>query len=365
MKKTYTIDNITDTLIGISKTKPLLIIEAWNKIYGRKTDNGISLGIYTNNGETVNNIFRYCSPHGIASRIVRYNEKDRYIYLNEQGCVSTFSELRFDATDDGIVFCPIVYRDMAAHYFETMNAEQFNILYDTSMTDYFCDEVDDAEEKIKQMLPKTELPKLTVEVFDRPDCPKWAKYAAVDKDGGLYFYANEPSLETSAGEWSYYYGDGRWGRFGDNFDASDWKNSLIERPAKLPDWCKVGGVVFDCNEREYARVLDIMNDDDVVLDYMETEPSIQIKSKKYIIDCCFQARIRPYNVNEMRALVGKIINDNVVYSLVLECCQLDGECKVRLMSGYYSPDEILSRFTRNGLPCGVPEHLVDDEWVED
>lgn len=25
-----------------------------------------------------------------------------------------------------------------------------------------------------------QLPKLTVEVFDRPDCPGWAKYAAVD-----------------------------------------------------------------------------------------------------------------------------------------------------------------------------------------
>lgn len=39
--------------------------------------------------------------------------------------------------------------------------------------------------------------KLTQEVFTRPDCPKWAKWAAVDADGTAYWYESEPELHCS------------------------------------------------------------------------------------------------------------------------------------------------------------------------
>lgn len=35
--------------------------------------------------------------------------------------------------------------------------------------------------------------KLTQEVFTRPDCPKWAKWAAVDSDGTAYWYEEKPT----------------------------------------------------------------------------------------------------------------------------------------------------------------------------
>lgn len=35
--------------------------------------------------------------------------------------------------------------------------------------------------------------KLTQEVFTRPDCPKWAKWAAVDADGTAYWYEEKPT----------------------------------------------------------------------------------------------------------------------------------------------------------------------------
>lgn len=35
--------------------------------------------------------------------------------------------------------------------------------------------------------------KLTQEVFSRPDCPKWAKWAAVDSDGTAYWYEEKPT----------------------------------------------------------------------------------------------------------------------------------------------------------------------------
>lgn len=38
---------------------------------------------------------------------------------------------------------------------------------------------------------------LTKEVFSRPDCPKWAKWAAMDTDGRAYWYESEPELHCS------------------------------------------------------------------------------------------------------------------------------------------------------------------------
>lgn len=78
---------------------------------------------------------------------------------------------------------------------------------------------------------KEELPKLTQEVFERPDCPEWAKWAAVDKSGAAFWYSERPKIA-----WPFHYS---WAH-GHNymslkgkFDATDWKNSLIERPAAV------------------------------------------------------------------------------------------------------------------------------------
>lgn len=39
-----------------------------------------------------------------------------------------------------------------------------------------------------------ERPKLTVEIFDRPDCPEWAEWAAADGRGAAYWYSAQPDL---------------------------------------------------------------------------------------------------------------------------------------------------------------------------
>lgn len=88
-----------------------------------------------------------------------------------------------------------------------------------------CDEC--ANYKPKEESKK--LPKLTQEVFERKDCPEWAKWAAVDESGKAYWYSEKPEpIET---QW--------WPNLGElqrieksiqsKFDASDWQNSLIER----------------------------------------------------------------------------------------------------------------------------------------
>ncbi|WP_419642730.1 hypothetical protein [Victivallis vadensis] len=64
-------------------------------------------------------------------------------------------------------------------------------------------------------------PKLTVAIFDRPDCPDWCDAAVVSSCGIAYWI--EGDFETAHQE------------IPGQFDASDWRNSLLKRPAKQPD----------------------------------------------------------------------------------------------------------------------------------
>lgn len=68
--------------------------------------------------------------------------------------------------------------------------------------------------------------KLTVDVFDREDCPEWAEYVAVDEDGTAYFFEREPSIVNDV------WGAGSRFKAIPVFATSDWKNSLIKRPSR-------------------------------------------------------------------------------------------------------------------------------------
>ena len=72
--------------------------------------------------------------------------------------------------------------------------------------------------------------KLIQDVFDYPDCPSLAKYAAVDSDGYAYYYDKKPYAEVQSD------GTGDWIQTGntmqfisDNFDGTDWEYAIIEK----------------------------------------------------------------------------------------------------------------------------------------
>lgn len=201
-----------------------------------------------------------------------------------------------------------------------------------------------------------QLPKLTVEIFDRPYCPEWAKYAAVDKDGKGFYYRDKPKKKESK-TWSLF-GVGAWHYIG-KFDASDWKNSLIERPNKkdeLHEWIKIGEWVYGLDiygKGKYFKITNIQNN------YV------------YGDECCVkslfvsQARLRPYNAEEMRSLVGKVVTaKNGDASLI---AYYERDCnRVYIFDNWFTEKELLnSTWYINGAKCGVLEHLNEDgEWVE-
>lgn len=78
----------------------------------------------------------------------------------------------------------------------------------------------------------TKFPKLTVDIFNRPECPPWAKWAAVDKSGGYYVYSDK--LSRSRLTWIMWSLVGNC-KYIDDYDSSDWQNSLIQRPTSASD----------------------------------------------------------------------------------------------------------------------------------
>lgn len=76
----------------------------------------------------------------------------------------------------------------------------------------------------------TKLPKLTADVFNHPECPGWANWAAVDIAGRVWVFISKPCLISNwvSNSDAYFLCSG--------YSVVNWQNSLIERPAAdLPE----------------------------------------------------------------------------------------------------------------------------------
>lgn len=191
-----------------------------------------------------------------------------------------------------------------------------------------------------------ELPKLTVEVFDHPDCPTWAKYAGLNKNGRVIFYEDKksPGVKADIGF----------------FDASDWQNSLIERPKKqLPDWVCEGALAWDKQAEEYVHVVSV-TDHEVQFDggtYCTVAPEDVAESYD-------QAFERPFNEQEMMALVGKVLlhktsrNASLVTGFT-PATEINGlsDCTVHVFGRDYTDGDLMRDCLIDGSPCKVYEHL--------
>jgi hypothetical protein len=211
------------------------------------------------------------------------------------------------------------------------------------------EEVNWQEVKEEPTTKSSQLPKLTAEVFNRTDCPEWARYAAVNDNGTGTYFENEPEYDGYLGCWLRT--DKRADIIKGKFDSSDWQNSLIERHTKaLPDWCKEGKQVYDIASREYICVRKE--------DYGWYIDNIEIGRIK-------QARKRPFNEKEMRGLVGKVIED-VKGDATLITDFNNCTKSIRVLGEWVQSDDLAnSTWKLNSKPCFVLEYLNGKgEWVK-
>ena len=217
-----------------------------------------------------------------------------------------------------------------------------------------------------ETLKNKPLPKLTTEVFDRPDCPAWAKYAAVDACGTVRFFSWKPWRGASCWNWT----QGEVVQlFGVKFDATDWENIMLERPKKktLPEWCKVGEWVCYPKQasfkKKYGKIQKISKDSSgIFLSIKSANDSVVFNSKDIL-----PARIRPWTFEEAPFMIKCKKNDSR-HPFAVATLSYDGTFYTMpncCLNSTIPLSDIAQHYTQsNGSPCGIFQHLENGKWIE-
>ena len=72
----------------------------------------------------------------------------------------------------------------------------------------------------------------TVEIFNHPECPEWAKVAVVNEDGTATWGSGNV-YPYSGSWWPYARTTHQWKDIPGKFDATEWEKSLIKRPSEI------------------------------------------------------------------------------------------------------------------------------------
>lgn len=192
--------------------------------------------------------------------------------------------------------------------------------------------------------------KLTTEVFSMPECPEWARYAAVDASGLAYWYDDVPRWSTNGL---------RWQSTGTRamkicyagavavplFDATDWQHSLIERPAVVPDWFKPGVLAYNNNTHTCFHVT-------YSTEYREN----------YL-----EAKVRPLSADELARKLGQFVTGpNNSRLLVTGYCaegRLSGKPEICVLGDKWLTAEDL--LTYGSRPQGIKQyHSKEGTWID-
>ncbi len=234
-------------------------------------------------------------------------------------------------------------------------------LHDKDMVTNTCKALDKGKENVaKATCTFGNLPKLTAEVFDRPDCPAWAKYAAVRENGIAIWFEVKPNIGRDYPANKFWHSTWNSENIPGEWDASDWQNSLVERPAKLPEWCWNGALGWE--NGDYFRLEVIDADHQVTMKYLDDGVEESVIAG-YIAEHVKQARLRPYNADEIPKLPFEVSEINSDFRTIVVSCKGD---KIWLggASTAISTEELMRDFTIDGKPCGVLEHLENGKWVQ-
>ena len=235
---------------------------------------------------------------------------------------------------------------------------------------------DDTGTVIKSLLNRTHNStpnKLSQDVFSRPDCPSWVKYAAVNGLGCLMVFSAKPELNPYSDNPLFWIcPSGNVINLGDGYDTTDWGNSLIERyeETAVPEWCKTGEYFY--LQGDYYVIEEVSNKHlrgktlrgcGLFVEKFKSREDFDSTGIK-------QARLRAYNGYELIGLVGSVVFDNKLGSayVVSSCDKIGKDYYVTIGSTntVYSAADMFNMFTSQelGVPCGVFEHLnEDEEWV--
>jgi hypothetical protein len=130
---------------------------------------------------------------------------------------------------------------------------------------------------------------------------------------------------------------------------------------QLPDWCEVGKRVYNIKKKQYQTIRRINGT--VICKNIDGDGCTQYGYGAFMGDCV-QARKRPFNEKEMKALVGKVL-ENHKYLLWVEGYEKNTKRIVTLLKSFTAEELMDSDYLIDRAPCYKLEHLNENgEWVE-
>ena len=132
---------------------------------------------------------------------------------------------------------------------------------------------------------------------------------------------------------------------------------------QLPDWVKVGEWVYCPTTRNYGEVVGQQGNTVLLRPFGRDDDVVFSKDINIILERGKPARKRPFNADEIKALIGKVLRgDKFDFCALITYTE---EETIETQHFTYTSDELINDYTIDGKPCYVLEHLNDKgEWVE-
>lgn len=129
--------------------------------------------------------------------------------------------------------------------------------------------------------------------------------------------------------------------------------------SQLPDWVEECAVGYDNEQQRYFEVTDV-SVKWVDIEYLDD--GIGATCDYSDMQNCSEGRKRPFNAEEMRGLLGKVIvdGDNALFVSIYYGKEkhITAGCLID-----FDGDDLM-RCSCDGKPCYKLEHLENGEWVE-
>ena len=131
----------------------------------------------------------------------------------------------------------------------------------------------------------------------------------------------------------------------------------------LPDWVKVGEPVYNIEKKQY-QTISLINGT-VICKNIDSEGCTQYGYGAFMSDCV-EARKRPFNEAEMKALVGKVVKNKEDNLMLVTMFYPKSGGQIKFCNMWYTAKDLMKNsYTVDGKPCYKLKHLNDKgEWVE-
>lgn len=126
---------------------------------------------------------------------------------------------------------------------------------------------------------------------------------------------------------------------------------------QLPGWVEENAWVYISWDKEYDQITDVCKD------HVRTDKNGWFGNIRITTGTIMQARLRPFNDDEMKALVGRVIEWDGD-ALLVTAFSKARHIVVFDYIHHSAEDLINGGYTIDGKPCGVLEHLENGEWVK-